>query len=52
MSNIDYLLTECDVCTGKYLAEVFVQTQRRRSELSAEKKTSVSNLPYEPKKQG
>ena len=34
---IDYLLTECEVCTGKYLPEVFVQTERRRSEICAEK---------------
>ena len=37
ISYIDYLLTECEVCTGKYLPEVFVQTERRRSEVCAEK---------------
>ena len=33
----DYLLTECEVFTGKYLPEVFVQTERRRSEVCEEK---------------
>ena len=31
------LLTECEVCRGKYLPEVFVQTERRRSEVCAKK---------------
>ena len=31
--NIDYLLTDCEVCTGKYLLEVFVKTERRREEV-------------------
>ena len=34
---IDYLLTECEVCAEKYLLEVFIQTDRRRSEVCAEK---------------
>ena len=34
---IDYLLTECEVCSGKYFPESFVQTERRRSEVCAEK---------------
>ena len=34
---IDYLLTEREVCTGNYFPEVFVQTERRRSEICAEK---------------
>ena len=33
---IKYLLTQCDVCVGKYLPEVFVQT-KRRSEVCAKK---------------
>ena len=33
---IDYLLTKCEVCTGKYLPEVFVQTEPRRSGVCAE----------------
>ena len=33
----DYLSTECEVCTRKHLPEVFVQTERRRSEVSGEK---------------
>ena len=32
----DDLLTECEVCTVKYLPEVFVQTGRRRSQVCAE----------------
>jgi hypothetical protein len=31
------LLTECEVCTGKYLPEVLVQRERRRSEVCAKK---------------
>ena len=31
------LLTEREVCTGKYLPEVFVQTERRGSEVCAKK---------------
>ena len=33
---VEYLLTECEVDTEKYLSEVFVQT-KRRSEVYAEK---------------
>ena len=33
---IDYISTECKVCTEKYLLEVFVQTERWRSEVYAE----------------
>ena len=29
------LLTECEVCKEKYLPEVFVQIERRRSEVFA-----------------
>ena len=35
--NTKDLLTECEVCIGKYLSEVFVQTERRRSEVCAKK---------------
>ena len=34
-NNKGLILTECDVCTVKYLPEVFVQTERRRSEVCA-----------------
>ena len=44
------LLTECEVCTGKYLPEVFVQTERRRSEICA-KKQKVNTFPYRPSKE-
>ena len=37
VQNNDYLLTECEVCTEKYLPEVFAQTERRRSVVSAKK---------------
>ena len=36
-ANTDYLLTECEVCRGKYLPEVLVQTKRRRREVCAKK---------------
>ena len=36
-NQIDYLLTECEVCTGKYLPEVFMQTERQRSVVCAKK---------------
>ena len=31
------LLTECEVCTGKYFPEVFVQTERRKERGLCEK---------------
>ena len=37
MHGNDYLLTEYEVCTGKHLSEVFVQTEQRRSEVCVEK---------------
>ena len=34
---IAYLSTECEVCKGKYVSEGFVNTERRKSEVCAEK---------------
>jgi hypothetical protein len=48
MYNIG-LLTESEVCTGKYLPEVFVQTERRRSEVCADK-PKANTFPYRPSK--
>ena len=36
-SSIDYLLTECEVYMGKYLPEVFLDTERRINEVCAVK---------------
>jgi hypothetical protein len=47
--DIKGLLTESDVCTGKYLREVFVQTERRRSEVCADK-PKANTFPYRPSK--
>ena len=33
---INYFLAKCEVCTGMHLSEVFVQTERRRSENTKE----------------
>ena len=44
--NTKGLLTECEVCTGKYLPEVFVQTERRMSEVCA-KKTEGKYFPVQ-----
>ena len=49
--DIKDLLTEREVCTGKYLPEVFVQTERRRSEVYA-KKHKENIFPYRPSKRG
>ena len=35
--NIDYLLTEYEVCTGKYFSEVFIQTALQRSKVCAKR---------------
>jgi hypothetical protein len=43
------LLTESEVCTEKYLPEVFVQTERRRSEVCADK-PKANTFPYRPSK--
>ena len=43
------LLTEIEVCMGKYLPEVFVQTERRRSEVCADK-PKANTFPYKPSK--
>ena len=41
------LLTECEVCTGKYCLRFIVQTERRRSEVCAIK-TEGNTFPYRP----
>ena len=46
----DYLLTKCEVCTGKYLPEVFEQIERRRNEVCAEN-TRANTFPHRPKKE-
>ena len=45
------LLTECEICTRKYLPEVFIQTERRRSEVCT-KKQKANTFPYKPSKRG
>jgi hypothetical protein len=47
--NIKGLLTESEVCTGKYLPEIFVQTERRKSEVCADK-PKANIFPYRPSK--
>ena len=47
--NIKGLLTDSEVCTGKYLPEVFVQTERRRSEICSDK-PKANTFPYRPSK--
>ena len=42
------ILTECEVCTEKYLPGVFVQTERRRSNVCAEK-TEGKYFPVQTK---
>ena len=44
------LLTECEVCAGKYLPEIFVQTERRRSDVCAKK--TEGTIPYRSSKRG
>ena len=39
--KIKGLLTECEGCTGKYLPEVFLQTERRRSEVCAKNRRQI-----------
>ena len=50
-SNNKDLLTECEVCTGKYCLSFFVQTERRRSEVCAIK-TEGNSLQCRPSKRG
>ena len=40
---LNYVLSKymCEVCTGKYLPEVFVQTEQRRSEICKEKRRKL-----------
>ena len=45
------LLTECEVCTGKYCLRFFVQAERRRSEVCAIK-TEGNTFPYRTSKRG
>ena len=49
--QIKDLLTECEVCTGKYLPEVFVQTKRRKREVCA-KIPKANTFPHRPSKRG
>jgi hypothetical protein len=49
LHNIKGLLTESEVCMGKYLPEVFLQTERRRSEVCADK-PKANTFPYRPSK--
>ena len=48
IENHIYLLIETEVCTGKYLPEIFVETERRRSEICA-KKTECKYFPLRNK---
>ena len=44
---IDYLSTECEVCTGNYLHEVFVQCKKARGQiLSRTDRTNEVNEEY------
>ena len=49
MWNIKGLLTECEVCMGKYFPEIYVQTERRRNQGPCEK---TDTFPYRPSKRG
>ena len=46
--NIKDLLTEREVCMGKYCLRFFVQTEGRRSEVCAIK-TEGNTFPYRPR---
>ena len=52
VSITDYLLTECEVCTEKYLPEAFVRTERRRREVCEEKNPRANAFPYRVNKRG
>jgi hypothetical protein len=43
--HIKDLLTDCEVCTGKYCLRFFEQTERRKSEVCAIK-TEGNTFPY------